>query len=234
MVVHTIHKTSFGGVSTILSDDLIWDIIFKRINTSILIVENNEASIIKPHEWYFHISPLLSMGPFLWAWHPISTAALVQCPPIAGNVSAQPLPSTHHRNNPRVSSSYAYVCNSTHQKARSLQTGVVCGWLHYHWWKTGVQHLATSQIHKIWLETRTPRWSHQIICRLRYLASLLMADHTLVEPLVHRTTSPTMLSPKCKSGYRIINSQYYCHAAFSALTHGLLSKCDISQLSTSH
>ena len=33
----------------------------------------------------FHISPLLSMGPFLWAWHPISTAALVQCPPIAGN-----------------------------------------------------------------------------------------------------------------------------------------------------
>ena len=26
------------------------------------------------------------MGPFLWAWHPISTAALVQCPPIAGNV----------------------------------------------------------------------------------------------------------------------------------------------------
>ena len=34
----------------------------------------------------FHISPLLSMGPFLWAWHPISTAALVQCPPIAGNV----------------------------------------------------------------------------------------------------------------------------------------------------
>ena len=25
------------------------------------------------------------MGPFLWAWHPISTAALVQCPPIAGN-----------------------------------------------------------------------------------------------------------------------------------------------------
>ena len=34
----------------------------------------------------FHISPLLSMGPFLWAWHPISTAAVVQCPPIAGNV----------------------------------------------------------------------------------------------------------------------------------------------------
>ena len=34
----------------------------------------------------FHISPLLSMGPFLWVWHPISTAALVQCPPIAGNV----------------------------------------------------------------------------------------------------------------------------------------------------
>ena len=33
----------------------------------------------------FHISPLLSMGPFLWAWHPISTAAVVQCPPIAGN-----------------------------------------------------------------------------------------------------------------------------------------------------
>ena len=27
------------------------------------------------------------MGPFLWAWHPISTAALVQCPPIAGNVN---------------------------------------------------------------------------------------------------------------------------------------------------
>ena len=27
------------------------------------------------------------MGPFLWAWHPISTAALVQCPPIAGNDS---------------------------------------------------------------------------------------------------------------------------------------------------
>ena len=25
------------------------------------------------------------MGPFLWAWHPISTAAVVQCPPIAGN-----------------------------------------------------------------------------------------------------------------------------------------------------
>ena len=28
------------------------------------------------------------MGPFLWAWHPISTAALVQCPPIAGNGQA--------------------------------------------------------------------------------------------------------------------------------------------------
>ena len=37
----------------------------------------------------FHISPLLSMGPFLWAWHPISTAALVQCPPIAGNEDSQ-------------------------------------------------------------------------------------------------------------------------------------------------
>ena len=35
----------------------------------------------------FHISPLLSMGPFLWAWHPISTAAVVQCPPIAGNAT---------------------------------------------------------------------------------------------------------------------------------------------------
>ena len=29
------------------------------------------------------------MGPFLWAWHPISTAALVQCPPIAGNASVR-------------------------------------------------------------------------------------------------------------------------------------------------
>ena len=89
MVVYTIHKTSFSGVSTILSDDLIWDIILKCINTSILIVENSEISMIKPHEWYFNISPLVSMGPFLWAWHPISTATLVQCPPIAGNGEIQ-------------------------------------------------------------------------------------------------------------------------------------------------
>ena len=50
MVVHTIHKTLFGSVSTILSDDLIRGIILKCINTSIFIVENNETSIIKPHE----------------------------------------------------------------------------------------------------------------------------------------------------------------------------------------